>query len=63
MDAGVQFLHLYTMNLEASCIKIIKGLNILNKNRDLPFVTSSAQQRKEEDVRPIFWANKPQSYF
>jgi len=47
------------MNLEASVIKIIKGLNILNISRELPFVKGSASKRKEEDVRPIFWANKP----
>lgn len=50
------------MNLEASVIKIIKGLGILNVSRELPFVKGSANNRREEDVRPIFWANKPQSY-
>lgn len=30
MDAGVRFLHYYTMNLETAVIKVIKGLNILN---------------------------------
>ena len=62
IDAGCRFLHYYTMNLEASVIKIIKGLGILNQKRKLPFVKGSSTERKQEDVRPIFWANKPSSY-
>jgi len=37
MDGGCRFLHFYTMNLEAAVVKVIKGLGILNKNRELPF--------------------------
>jgi len=37
LNRGCRFIHFYTMNLEASVIKIIKGLGILNKQRDLPF--------------------------
>lgn len=62
IDGGCRFLHFYTMNLEASVIKIIKGLGILNKHRELPFIQGSSSKRKEEDVRPIFWQNKPSSY-
>ena len=58
IDGGCRFLHFYTMNLEASVIKIIKGLNILNVKKSLPFNKGTSDSRKKEDVRPIFWANK-----
>ncbi len=57
---GFRFLHFYTMNLERSVIDMIKGLSILDSQRDLPFKKSS--KRSKEDVRPIFWAIKPKSY-
>jgi methylenetetrahydrofolate reductase (NADPH) len=52
------------MNLEASCVKAIKGLGIMNSQKELPFTNVTAVQdvRTKEEVRPIFWANKPQSY-
>ena len=45
------------MNLEKSVIDIIKGLDILDNSKMLPF-----KGRQKEDVRPIFWAIKPKSY-
>lgn len=62
MEGGCKFLHFYTMNLEASVVKIIKGLKILKKKKQLPFAQHSSAQRQSEEVRPIFWANKPMSY-
>jgi hypothetical protein len=55
MKNGFRFLHFYTMNLEASVVKVISGLEILNRKKTLPF----SVERKSEEVRPIFWANKP----
>jgi methylenetetrahydrofolate reductase (NADPH) len=60
MAGGCRFLHFYTMNLETAVIKVIEGLGIMNTSRSLPFQQSS--ERRSEDVRPIFWAIKPQSY-
>ena len=57
---GYKFLHFYTMNLERSVIEIIKGLGIIDTQRDLPWKKPS--NRNTEDVRPIFWAIKPKSY-
>jgi methylenetetrahydrofolate reductase (NADPH) len=48
------------MNLERSVIEVVKGLGILDTQRDLPFKKGS--NRCKEDVRPIFWAIKPKSY-
>lgn len=61
MDGGCRFLHYYTMNLETAVIKVIKGLHIMNSQKQLPFKKSAAE-RENEDVRPIFWSNKPTSY-
>lgn len=63
IDGGVRFLHFYTMNLETACVKIIKGLGILNQKKSLPFYKGHTPDRQNESVRPIFWANKPTSYF
>lgn len=62
IDHGGKFLHFYTMNLESSVIKTINGLGILNRHKELPFQLGKSKERKGEDVRPIFWSNKPQSY-
>lgn len=60
IDFGIRFLHFYTMNLETAVIKVVKGLGIMNSQKDLPFKKSSSRQT--EEVRPIFWAIKPKSY-
>jgi methylenetetrahydrofolate reductase (NADPH) len=61
MDNGCRFLHYYTMNLETAVIKVIQKLNIIDTQKRLPFKYNSAE-RENEDVRPIFWSNKPTSY-
>ena len=48
------------MNLEKSAIDIIKGLDILDTQKSIPFKKHCS--RTKEDVRPIFWAIKPKSY-
>lgn len=48
------------MNLETAVINIIKGLGILDAQKNLPFKKLSCRQ--SEEVRPIFWAIKPKSY-
>jgi len=50
------------MNLETSVINILKGLGIIDTQKELPFKRLSHKQREKEDVRPIFWAIKPKSY-
>lgn len=34
----------------------------MNKTRQLPYMQHTSAERQKEDVRPIFWANNPQSY-
>lgn len=64
IDHGGRFLHFYTMNLETSVIEAIKGLGIVKNQKGLPFTscTQVNKGRQKEEVRPIFWANRPQSY-
>jgi len=66
VDRGTPGLHFYTLNLETSCFRIIKALGLVDDcapSRELPWKQSVETKRKNEDVRPIFWANRPQSYF
>lgn len=62
---GTSGLHFYTLNLETSVMRIIKGLGLVEELaiRELPWKQSAEKNRASEDVRPIFWANRSQSYF
>eukprot|EP00357_Protocruzia_adherens_P033016 CAMPEP_0114993432 /NCGR_PEP_ID=MMETSP0216-20121206/12526_1 /TAXON_ID=223996 /ORGANISM="Protocruzia adherens, Strain Boccale" /LENGTH=592 /DNA_ID=CAMNT_0002357073 /DNA_START=250 /DNA_END=2028 /DNA_ORIENTATION=- len=63
LDNGVKGLHFYTLNLERTVTKIIEGLGIKKRReRELPWKTSAHPQRSKEDVRPIFWSQRPHSY-
>lgn len=66
LAAGIPGVHFYTLNLEKSVSKILGGLGLANLptkgKRNLPWKQSCATRRKNEDVRPIFWANRPYSY-
>ena len=65
-EAGAPCLHFYTLNLEKSVLQILAGLGLLEGvalRRPLPWRPSAAPQRRKEDVRPIFWNNRPKSYF
>lgn len=61
-EHGFKFIHYYTMNLETSVLMIIDGNGTLDKSRNLPFTKPTSEERKEEEVRPIFWSQKPKSY-
>jgi len=67
--------HFYTLNLERSTSMILERMmridNALDEgkskyaglNRTLPWRQSALEKRsKQEDVRPIHWANRPKSY-
>lgn len=58
-------IHFYTLNLETSVREIITGLetaDACSSRRELPWRTSKIAKRQGEDVRPIFWSNRPKSY-
>eukprot|EP00954_Amorphochlora_amoebiformis_P016399 1285423-Amorphochlora_amoeboformis.AAC.1 len=66
LASGIPGVHFYTLNLEKSVTKILSGLGLAflpsKKVRTLPWKRSCASRRQKEDVRPIFWANRPYSY-
>lgn len=37
-------------------------LSLFSPRRPLPWALSAHPKRREEDVRPIFWATRPKSY-
>ena len=66
INEGVPGLHFYTLNLEYSVTEILSSIGLASRNesdRKLPWRQSSDSERKlSEDVRPIFWSNRPVSY-
>ena len=58
-------LHFYTLNLESSVTEVLQNLDLLDDvrtRRPMPWRASTVDSRKSEDVRPIFWSNRPKSY-
>jgi len=62
IENGVRFLHFYTLNLEKSVVDTVLKLGIIKKGKDLPWKKPTIDDRSNESVRPIFWANKSKSY-
>lgn len=67
IDNGITHLHFYTMNLEKSTAMILERLGLLKeiprfRNEPLPWTSSELPERFAENVRPIFWSNRKQSY-
>jgi methylenetetrahydrofolate reductase (NADPH) len=64
-ELGAPGLHFYTLNLESSVTDILQDLELLDDcrtRRAMPWRASTVDNRKSEDVRPIFWSNRPKSY-
>ncbi|XP_078435618.1 putative methylenetetrahydrofolate reductase (NADH) [Wolffia australiana] len=62
---GIKTLHLYTLNMEKSALGILTSLGLIEESkisRSLPWRPPTNFLRAKEDVRPIFWANRPRSY-
>ncbi|KAJ3007863.1 hypothetical protein HKX48_008899 [Thoreauomyces humboldtii] len=62
---GIRGFHFYTLNLERSTRLILEGLQFIapiEQVRPLPWNPSLAKNRGKENVRPIFWKNRTQSY-
>lgn len=65
MAHGIKTLHLYTLNMEKSALAILMNLGLIEESkvsRPLPWRPPTNVFRAKEDVRPIFWANRPKSY-
>uniref|UniRef100_A0A2N9IL40 Methylenetetrahydrofolate reductase n=1 Tax=Fagus sylvatica TaxID=28930 RepID=A0A2N9IL40_FAGSY len=62
---GIKQVHLYTLNMEKSALAILMNLGLIEEtkiSRPLPWRRPTNVFRVKEDVRPIFWANRPKSY-
>jgi len=65
LASGIKTLHLYTLNMEKSALAILMNLGLIEESkvsRPLPWRPPTNVFRVKEDVRPIFWANRPKSY-
>ncbi|XP_020584322.1 probable methylenetetrahydrofolate reductase [Phalaenopsis equestris] len=65
LSHGIKTLHLYTLNMEKSALAILMNLGLIEESkvtRSLPWRPPANVFRAKEDVRPIFWANRPRSY-
>ncbi|KAF2152018.1 methylenetetrahydrofolate reductase 2 [Myriangium duriaei CBS 260.36] len=67
MDAGIYHLHFYTMNLAQSTKMVLDELEIMPHaesplEKPLPWRQSLGLNRRDENVRPIFWRNRNRSY-
>ncbi|XP_042061346.1 methylenetetrahydrofolate reductase 2-like [Salvia splendens] len=65
LASGIRTLHLYTLNMEKSALAILVNLGLIEESkisRSLPWRRPTNIFRVKEDVRPIFWANRPKSY-
>ncbi|KAL4797042.1 methylenetetrahydrofolate reductase-domain-containing protein [Aspergillus venezuelensis] len=65
--SGIKHLHFYTMNLAQSTQLVLEDLQLMPTAeapipRPLPWRPSLGLNRREEDVRPIFWRNRNSSY-
>ncbi|RAL48196.1 hypothetical protein DM860_005620 [Cuscuta australis] len=63
--SGIKTLHLYTLNMDKSALAILMNLGLIDESsisRSLPWRRPTNVFRTKEDVRPIFWANRPKSY-
>lgn len=70
LDAGVtNHLHFYTMNLAVSTRMVLEELAVTPPDdsvdpdiKPLPWRQSLGRNRREENVRPIFWSGRKSSY-
>lgn len=64
-NLGIRGLHFYTMNLEKATKMLLEELSLvprLETVKPLPWRQSLTPTRRNETIRPIFWANRTKSY-
>ncbi len=62
---GAPGVHFYTLNLESIVTTVVHDLGLVRSDPSrpvLPWRRSAHPLRGDEDVRPIFWSNRPKSY-
>src|SRR6195952_3221726 len=65
--SSINMLPSYTMNLEQSTRMIIDGLGLIPQvdspvDKPLPWRQSLGLNRRDENVRPVYWRNRNRSY-
>ncbi|KAL0953843.1 hypothetical protein HGRIS_005020 [Hohenbuehelia grisea] len=64
-DIDIHGLHFYTMNLEKGTKMLLEELNLVPRVetiKPLPWRQCLTPNRRQETIRPIFWANRQKSY-
>ncbi|KAJ4469590.1 methylenetetrahydrofolate reductase-domain-containing protein [Lentinula aciculospora] len=64
-NLDIHGLHFYTMNLERGTKMLLEELNLVPRMetvKPLPWRQSLTPTRRQETIRPIFWANRTKSY-
>jgi len=64
LNSGFYGLHFYTLNREVAVVDILKQLGLWRNKipKMLPWKRTANYTRSEEEVRPIFWRLRPNSY-
>jgi len=64
LEAGAPGLHFYTLNLETATRGLLREVGLARgaEARRLPWRPLGDGAKASEQVRPIFWANRPRSY-
>ena len=65
IQRGAPGVHFFTLNLERSVTRVVEALaGVLHPQpaKLLPWRQSAHEKRAGEDVRPIYWGNRPTSY-
>lgn len=69
LDSGIMHLHFYTMNLAAAVRMVLEKLDLTPSAespdpeiKPLPWRQSLGLNRRDENVRPIFWRNRNRAY-
>ncbi|KAK7094019.1 methylenetetrahydrofolate reductase (NADPH)-like [Littorina saxatilis] len=63
-DVNIPGVHFYTLNREVASIEVLKRLGLWQEEilRPLPWKQTANAARCKEEVRPIFWRCRPNSY-
>lgn len=64
LEDGAPGLHFYTLNLERAVRAILSELELVKMSpvRELPWHSTCCIKRAGENIRPIYWSNRPESY-
>jgi len=65
VEGGAPGVHFFTLNLERSVARVVESLHGVvhsQRGKALPWRQTANERRAGEEVRPIYWGNRPTSY-